>query len=349
MSGAEERKREEREHILFPMPMTLGSNAKYVSRVAPPHRLGSGTYGSVHLYETSADRVPVAVKRFRASHMVDDGPETSLLREVSLLKQCRGQRHIVQLYDVFIEPMTSAERARMCRDFSATVSHYWAYVVMERLYQPLSTFLCEPSRAITTRDIQRWSRQLLIALEYLHERGIVHRDIKPENMLLDERRQNIKLADFGLGRRLYVPTQQLSDRCCTLWYRPPELLLGSRVYAMPVDVWSAGTVVAEMALGGAPLFAGRCQFDQLMMIFGTLGTPNERSWPQCTRLPHWNSQWPQFRQGQRGLEHRLREAEALLGNAGFSLVQSMLVCDPLQRMTAREALDHRFVAGIDIE
>lgn len=351
----------EKDHVMFPMPMVVGN--KYKSRTAPPRRLGSGTYGSVHLYETLENddasqgdhnvvddrktRV-VAIKRFRVAYMIDDGPETSLLREISLLRQCRGHPHIVQLLDVFIEPMTRAERARLCRDFSPIASHYWAYAVMERLHAPLSSHLAYVSKTrsrITRDDARRWSYQLLSALLFLHERGIVHRDVKPENLLLtDESGYSIKLADFGLGRRLFVPTQHLSDRCCTLWYRPPELLLGSRVYAMPVDVWSAGAVLAEIALEGRPLFRGGCEFDQLIAIFQTFGTPTERTWPHCTRLPHWNREWPQFSYARHsGLQQRLRnEPLAVLGEHGLDLLCAMLVCDPLQRISARDALQHTF-------
>ncbi len=359
------KKEKEEELILCPMPLLLGN--KYISRSSPPKRLGSGTYGTVHLYETLTNdknkaKKQVAVKRFKAEYMIEDGPESSLLREVSLLKQCQGNPFIVELFDVFIEPMSNGEKARMCSDKSPLNCHYWAFVVMEKLHKPLSSHLysvyAEKSSSdgvITLVDITRWAFQLFSALEFLHKRGIIHRDVKPENLLLDDACQNIKLADFGLGRRLYVPTQHLSEKCCTLWYRPPELLLGSRIYAMPVDMWSAGCVIAEIASEGNPTFCGSCEFDQLIKIFQLFGTPNEESWPGCTRLPFWNNEWPQFKRKQNGLEEALCSSKTcssstsssipialVLAEQGVNLLEKLLICDPLQRITARAALRHPF-------
>lgn len=334
---------ENNEHVLFPMPPCVGD--RYIAVHKPPRRLGSGTYGTVFLYHQKEDPAhEVAIKRFHAEHMLVDGPETSLLREVSLLRRCSGHPSIVQLHNVFIEPMSRAERARLCEEFTYHESQYWAFIVMERLHAPLSTILSSKEYRVERGDVQRWSRQMLEALSYLHSCGIVHRDVKPENLLLDQRCDNIKLADFGLGRPLYVPTQRLSDRCCTLWYRPPELLLGSCVYAMPVDVWSAGCVIAEMGMRGRPLFHGRCQFDQLVCIFSTLGTPTERDWFGCTRLPHWNDEWPRFRSTP-GIVAHLNGSESVDAD-GIDLVDEMVVCDPLKRITAQDALRHPFLAAV---
>ena len=77
----------------------------------------------------------------------------------------------------------------------------------------------------------------------------------------------------------------------TLWYRPPEILLGCKTYALPVDVWAIGTMLAEMVTK-RPLFPGDSEIDEIFKIFRILGTPNEEVWPGCTALPDWNEDFP---------------------------------------------------------
>lgn len=70
----------------------------------------------------------------------------------------------------------------------------------------------------------------------------------------------------------------------TLWYRAPEILLGSKHYATPVDIWSVGCIFAEM-VNGRPLFPGDSEIDELFRVFRNLGTPNEEVWPGVSNLP----------------------------------------------------------------
>ena len=84
----------------------------------------------------------------------------------------------------------------------------------------------------------------------------------------------LKLADFGLARAFCPPIRPLTHEVVTLWYRPPEILLGSQTYAPPVDVWAIGTIFVEMVTK-RPLFPGDSEIDQLFKIFRQCGTPNE--------------------------------------------------------------------------
>ena len=80
----------------------------------------------------------------------------------------------------------------------------------------------------------------------------------------------------------------------TLWYRAPEVLLGSRHYSTAIDMWSVGCIFAEMVLRGAPLFPGDSEIDQIFKIFRLLGTPNEESWPGVSQLPDYKPSFPQW-------------------------------------------------------
>lgn len=133
--------------------------------------------------------------------------------------------------------------------------------------------------------VKSYMYQLLKGLEFCHSHRVLHRDLKPQNLLIDSH-GCIKLADFGLARAFGIPIRAYTHEVVTLWYRAPEILMGARQYACPVDVWSVGCIFAEM-ITGRPLFPGDSEIDELFRIFRVLGTPTEASWPGVSQLPDY--------------------------------------------------------------
>jgi mitogen-activated protein kinase 15 len=107
--------------------------------------------------------------------------------------------------------------------------------------------------------------QLAKALKYLHSGAIIHRDLKPSNILVNSN-CTIKLCDFGLVRSLVAGENNnsavLTEGVATRWYRSPEILLGSKSYSTPADIWSFGCIIYEI-LAQKPLFAGNSTVDQI--------------------------------------------------------------------------------------
>lgn len=126
--------------------------------------------------------------------------------------------------------------------------------------------------------------QVLRAVKFLHDHAIIHRDIKMSNLLYN-RRGVIKLCDFGFARswtKFTGAERPLTPVVVTLWYRAPELLLGSEEYGLAVDMWAVGCVLGEL-VQHAPLLPGENEASQMRLIVELLGCPTETIWPGWSR------------------------------------------------------------------
>lgn len=81
----------------------------------------------------------------------------------------------------------------------------------------------------------------------------MHRDLKPCNILISEDGQTVKIADFGLARSFGLPLKTYTHEVVTLWYRAPEIMLGTKMYGIAIDMWSLGCIFFEL-LNNRPLF-----------------------------------------------------------------------------------------------
>lgn len=121
----------------------------------------------------------------------------------------------------------------------------------------------------------------------------------------------------------------------TLWYRAPEVLLGSRHYSTAIDMWSVGCIFAEMAMR-QPLFPGDSEIDEIFRIFRVLGTPDEHTWPNVHTLPDYKPSFPKWSPVD------LRTQVKGLDDDGIDLLAQMLIYDPARRLSAKQALNHEY-------
>lgn len=278
---------------------------------------GAGTYGVVYKAKDKQTNTIVALKRIRLE-VEDEGIPSTTLREISVLRQLKHP-NIVELSDV-------------------VQSDGRLYLVFEFVDKDLKKYFEATEGRLSPQLIKSYMSQLLRGLLYCHVRGVMHRDLKPQNILVS-RDGTLKIADFGLARAFVPPIRPFTHEVVTLWYRAPEILLGCKTYALPVDIWSVGTIFAEMVTK-RPLFPGDSEVDELFKIFRVLGTPNEEVWPGVTSLQDWNEDfpvWPAL---------MLNRFVPGLSESGVDLLEQLMQIDPRRRISAQDALDHPFLADM---
>jgi len=140
---------------------------------------------------------------------------------------------------------------------------------------------------IPIKVAKSFTYQMIKGIVYCHNNKVLHRDMKPQNLLICGKKV-LKLADFGLARASGIPVKNYTSEVVTLWYRPPDVLLGNQTYNSTIDMWSIGCIMAEMINANkSPLFPGKNEADQLQKIFKIMGTPIKEEWPELDNLPEY--------------------------------------------------------------
>ncbi|KAI9154092.1 hypothetical protein LWI28_020791 [Acer negundo] len=301
-------------------------------------KVGEGTYGKVYKAKDRASGKLVALKKTRLE-MDEEGIPPTALREVSLLQLLSQSLYVVRL--LCVEHVDSSSSLKSTNDSSSKSN---LYLVFEYLDTDLKKFIDSHRKGVNPRPlppslIQSFLYQLCKGVAHCHSHGVLHRDLKPQNLLLDKDKGLLKIADLGLGRAFTVPLKSYTHEIVTLWYRAPEVLLGSTHYSPAVDIWSVGCIFAEMVRRQA-LFPGDSEFQQLLHIFRLLGTPTEKEWPGVTSLRDWHV-YPLWE------PQNLARAVPSLGPEGVDLLSSMLKYNPADRISAKAAMDHPYFDSLD--
>ncbi|OHW96394.1 Negative regulator of the PHO system [Colletotrichum shisoi] len=275
-------------------------------------KLGEGTYATVFKGRNRQTGELVALKEIHLDS--EEGTPSTAIREISLMKELKHE-NIVALHDVI-----HTENKLM--------------LVFEYMDGDLKKYMDTHGDrgALKPHQIKSFMYQLLRGIDFCHQNRVLHRDLKPQNLLINGKGQ-LKLGDFGLARAFGIPVNTFSNEVVTLWYRAPDVLLGSRTYNTSIDIWSAGCIMAEMYTG-RPLFPGTTNEDQIIRIFRIMGTPTERTWTGITQFPEYKPTFQMY------ATQDLRQILPQIDPTGIDLLQRMLQLRPELRISAHEALKH---------
>ncbi|KAH7343357.1 kinase-like domain-containing protein [Rhizoctonia solani] len=285
-------------------------------------QVGEGTFGKVYKARSLANpEARVALKRIRMEGEKDGFPVTAM-REIKLLQSLRHE-NVINLHEMM-------------------VSKGNVFMVFEYMDHDLTGVLSQTQFTFTPAHLKSLCAQMLSGLAYLHQKSVIHRDMKGSNILLNNYGE-LKLGDFGLAR--FYSKRRRSDytnRVITLWYRPPELLLGATVYGPEVDMWSAGCIMLEL-FTTKPAFQGNDEIHQLDAIARVMGTPNVEAWPGLADMP-----WFELVKPAEPVKSHFRSIfNKYLSPAALDLAESLLAYDPNKRATAAQALQAAYFVSED--
>ncbi|KKA27370.1 hypothetical protein TD95_004929 [Thielaviopsis punctulata] len=237
--------------------------------------IGQGAYGSVIRVRRLANDKVFAIKRLKPEVMGSSAQVMSLpttgMREIEILRNC-NHRNVVKMVDVV--------------SGSGGPSIDSVSIVLEFIEHDLRTILATMPDKFQPSEVKTLMLQLFTGLDYLHSSWIIHRDLKPANILLTNRGV-LKIADFGMARYIgNPPPRDLTRHIVTLWYRAPELLLGTKSYSSSIDMWSAGCIFYELVTK-ATLFPHSTEALVMQNMLSLCGPWSPHKWPDMRRLANY--------------------------------------------------------------
>ncbi|XP_043914283.1 cyclin-dependent kinase 9 isoform X1 [Protopterus annectens] len=336
-----------------------------VSKYERMAKIGQGTFGEVFKAKHRQTGKKVALKKVLMENEKEGFPITAL-REIKILQLLKHENvvnliEICRTKDSRLEKRPSTlpeqrekETKALQRDTRTTNTEPWLsvssqynrykgsiFLVFDFCEHDLAGLLSNANVKFTLAEIKKVMQMLLNGLYYIHRNKILHRDMKAANVLIT-RDGVLKLADFGLARAFSLAKNcqpnHYTNRVVTLWYRPPELLLGERDYGPPIDLWGAGCIMAEMWTR-SPIMQGNTEQHQLTLISQLCGSITPEVWPNVDKYELY--QKLELPKGQkRKVKDRLKAY--VKDPYALDLIDKLLVLDPSQRTDSDDALNHDF-------
>ncbi|CAL9226506.1 unnamed protein product, partial [Arabidopsis halleri] len=280
-------------------------------------QIGGGTFSKVFQARDLLRNKTVALKRIRFD-LNNSESIKCIAREIIILRKL-DHPNVIKLEGLMLVDHDSS-------------TLYLIFEYMEHDLLGLSSLL---GVQFTEPQVKCYMKQLLRGLDHCHTNHVLHRDIKSSNLLINGNGV-LKIADFGLAT-FFDPHNSvpLTTHVATLWYRPPELLLGASHYGVGIDLWSTGCVIGEL-YAGKPIFPGKNETDQLHKIFQLCGSPSEDYWTKL-KLQLSTPLRPMFPYGS-----HIAETFKQFPTSVISLLETLLSIDPDSRGTAASALKSKY-------
>lgn len=279
-------------------------------------KIGQGTYSTVYKARDLLTGKIVALKKVRFINL-DPESVQFMAREIYVLRRL-DHPNVIKLEGLVASKMSNS-----------------LWLIFQYMEHDLAGLAARPGIKFTHSQVKCFMQQLFNGLNHCHNNGVLHRDIKGANLLINDD-GILKIADFGLATIFTSELKRpLTSRVVTLWYRPPELLLGAQKYGVSVDLWSSGCILAEL-LSGKPIMPGRTEVEQLHMIFKLCGSPSEEYW-RMSKLPHATIFKPQHPY-KSSISQEFRD----FPSPAVALLERLLAVDPTDRGTSSSALMSEF-------
>ncbi|KAJ5079878.1 casein kinase ii subunit alpha [Anaeramoeba ignava] len=293
-------------------------------------KIGSGKYSNVYLCENKK----YVIKELKPISL------NKIKREIKVLEILEGKNNTIKLLDVF----KNEEEEEEGKNQSCLDSRYHNCTSVSLVFEYIENInYKELYPNLTKQEIKYYMKQLLIALDYSHSKGIMHRDVKPSNVLIDHQNHRLELCDWGLGE-FYHPGKEYIVRVATRYYKAPELLLQKKDYDYSVDMWAFGCLFAGVVFRSNAIFKGSNNSDQLVKIVEQLGFNDLDQYLIQNHLFLDSEVFEivKYFEKKDFSPFVNEENQDIANQNAIDLIEKLLVYDSKKRLTAREALEHQY-------